>query len=224
MNKVFTYIINMEQYYHNIPLYWSYLSLNEQKQAKSYYNQLLTDRYIISHGILRYILGYYVDQPAYRLEFVNNEYGKPFLKGHNIQFNMAHSNDVVCYVVTFKNNVGIDIEFYDNTFDIIAISTLVLTKQEIELLQSLNSEEKYKTFYTLWTKKEALVKTMGKGLSYPVNTISAIKLLSCNHIFLTDEDSKLQKKWYCYELKTSMHYFGSIGAENKIDEISYATI
>ena len=61
MNKVFTYVVDMDKYYDNLSLFWEYLSINEQEQAKKYYDKVLADRYIISHGILRSILSYYIN-------------------------------------------------------------------------------------------------------------------------------------------------------------------
>jgi len=221
MNKAFAYIVDMNKFHHNLSLLWEYLSIKEQNQAKRYYNKLLTERYIISHGILRYILSYYVHQPASKLEFTSNIYGKPFLKDNQIQFNMSHSGNIACYVVTFNNQIGVDIEFQDNTIDIIEISELIFTPQEIELLKSLNYKAKYKSFYTFWTKKEALVKALGKGLSYPINKIETMGLLSGKGILFPNENSELQQKWYCYELKVPKNYSGAIGTENKIDKIAY---
>ena len=221
MNKVFTYIVDMDKYHDNLLLFWEYLSIKEQEQAKKYYNKVLANRYIISHGILRSILSYYVDQSPSSLELINNTYSKPFLKNSNIEFNMSHSRNMVCYVIAFNNKIGVDIEFYDNSIDIMEISEVVFTKKEIKLIKSLNNKEKYKIFYTFWTKKEALVKAIGKGLSYPINTIEVIKLLSGKNILLTDRNNELQQKWYCYELEISKDYSGAIGIQNKIDDLVY---
>ncbi len=221
MNKVFTYIIDMDQYHDSLLLFWEYLSINEQEQAKKYYDKVLADRYIISHGILRSILTYYIDQSPSGLELINNTHGKPFLKNSTIEFNMSHSRNMVCYVIAFNNKVGVDIEFYNTTIDVIGMLELVFTKKEVELIKSLDIDEQYNTFYKLWTKKEALVKAVGKGLSYPINTIEVIKLLSGQNILLTDKNNELQQEWYCYELKTPKDYFGAIGIQNKIDELVY---
>ena len=142
MNKVFTYIIDMDQYHDNLSLFWEYLSINEQEQAKRYYDKVLADHYIISHGILRSILSYYIDQSPSSLELINNTYGKPFLKNSNIEFNMSHSRNMVCYVITFNNRVGVDIEYYDSATDIVEMLELVFTKKEIELIKSLCGENR----------------------------------------------------------------------------------
>jgi len=221
MNKVFTYIIDMDQYNDNLSLLWKYLSINEQEQAKKYYDKVLANHYIISHGILRSILGYYVDQSPSSLELINNTHGKPSLKNSNIEFNMSHSRNMVCYVIAFNNKIGVDIEFYNTTIDIMEMLELVFTKKEIELIKSLDIDEQYKTFYKSWTKKEALIKAVGRGLSYPINTIEVIKLLPGQNLLLTDGNDELQQEWYSYELEAPKGYFGAIGIQSRINEIIY---
>jgi len=119
---------------------------------------------------------------------------------------MSHSSNMVCYVIAFNNKIGVDIEFYNTTIDII---------------RSLDIDEQYKTFYKFWTKKEALVKAVGKGLYYPINKIEVIKLLSGESILLVDGNKELQQEWYCYELKAPKGYFGAIGIQSRINEIVY---
>lgn len=224
MNKAFIYIVDMDRHSNNLYSFWKCLSIDEQEHAKKYYTKLLTNSYIISHGILRYILSYYTNQPAHSLEFINNMYGKPFLKYSNIQFNISHSRNMACYVVTFNNKVGIDIEFHDNTLDIMGISELVLTQKEVALLRSFSTKERYEAFYTLWTRKEALVKAIGEGLSYPIRTIEAMSITSCDKIILTGGTNNVKQELYIYTLRAVPNYSGSIATETKIDEIVYLEV
>lgn len=226
MSKIFALIVDMDRYHNFLPLFWKLLSINEQKKAKKYCNKLLINRYITSHGILRCIISHHVNQPAAQLEFTNNIYGKPFLKDNNIQFNMSHSHNIACYVLSFNNKVGVDVEFHDNIIDMTGISEIVFTKKEIELLKSFNTQEKYKAFYTMWTQKEALVKAIGRGLSYPINTIETTELLSINNILPIPENNEsnkytLHNTWYCCRLETPENYSGAIVAHNQIDKITY---
>lgn len=220
-NKVFVYIVNMNKCLNNLDQFWNILSVSEKEQAKRYYTPLLTKRYVISHGILRHILSYYAKQPTHSLKFVNNKYGKPFLKNSSIQFNMSHSHNMVYYIVAHDHKVGIDIEFHDHTIDVTALSELVLTPREITLLESFCPRERYKTFYTLWTKKEALVKAIGEGLSYPINSIEAMSIVSYDNITLTSSDNNAKQKLYIYTLRSTPNYSGAIAIETKVDKIVY---
>jgi len=220
-NKVFIFIVNLTSHINNVSTYWEYLSIQEKIKASKYYTEYLSKKYIISHGILRYILSFYTKQHPQKIEFNYNEYGKPFLKNSNIQFNISHSHNMVSYIIALNYRVGIDIELHDKNLNIEDVAALVLTTDEYKYLSSLKSRDKLRIFYILWTKKEALVKAIGQGLSYPINTIEVIRLLSGKGVLLNDKNNKLKQQWYCYELEVPENYSGAIGIENKIDEIVY---
>jgi 4'-phosphopantetheinyl transferase len=222
-NRVFIFTVNLTSYINNISKCWECLSVKEKIQANKYYTKSLSDKYIMSHGILRYILSHYTKQYPKDIEFTHNEYGKPFLKNSNIYFNMSHSHNMVSYIVALNQRVGIDIEMHDNNLNVQELASLVLTSGESQYLSSLNSKEKFALFYHLWTKKESLIKANGQGLSYPINTIEAIALSSgINILLFTNEKNILQQEeWYYYELETPKNYSGAIAIENKIDEIVY---
>lgn len=221
VNKVLIFTVNLTSHINNVSTYWEYLSIQEKIKASKYYTEYLSKKYIISHGILRYILGFYTKQHPQKIEFNYSEYGKPFLKNSNIQFNMSHSCNMVSYMIALNYRVGIDIELHDKNLNIEDFADLVLTPEEYKYLSSLKSRDKLRLFYILWTKKEALVKAIGQGLSYPINTIEVIRLLSGKGVLLNDKNNELRQPWYCYELEVPENYSGAIGIENKIDEIVY---
>ena len=71
INKLLIYIVDMDRCTQNISQFWELLSISEREKAKRYYTQLLTDRYIISHGLLRSILSYYIKQlPLWLKQFL----------------------------------------------------------------------------------------------------------------------------------------------------------
>jgi len=220
-NKVFIFIVNLTTYINNISNCWEYLSVKEKIQANNYYTKSLSNNYIMSHGILRYILSYYTKQQPNDIEFTYNEYGKPFLKNSNIHFNMSHSHNLASYIVALNYKVGIDIELHDNNLNIKELASLVLTQGESKHLSTLKPKEQIEFFYHLWTKKESLIKATGQGLSYPINTIEAIDLSFGQGVFLTNARNELQQEWYCYELQTPKNYSGAIAIDRKIDEIIY---
>jgi len=223
-NEAFVYIANLTNYKQDtqlMHLFWECLSTKEQTQAKQYYTSDLSDRYIISHGVLRYILSYYTRQLPQDIEFIHNEYGKPFLKNNNIQFNMSHSHDMVSYIISLDYRVGIDIELHDSTIDVHELSDLVFTPKEHEFIIKLDTIKKLDLFYKLWTIKESLIKASGQGLSYPINTIEAITLSPGENIFLDCDANKFKQGWYYFPLEVAEGYSGAIAIEHKINKITY---
>jgi 4'-phosphopantetheinyl transferase len=228
-NKAFVYIVNLTNNYndlilpHTIHKFWQCLSTDEKSQAAKYYSKQLSHQYIVSHGILRYILSYYTSQFPQNIEFIYNEYGKPFLKNNsrNIQFNMSHSYGMVAYVITLNYKVGIDIELYDENLNIQELTDLIFTKAEYKFFTTLKNQEKFRFFYSLWTKKESLIKANGRGLSYPINTIETMILTVDKKIFLANKENNSGQVWYYFPLEVPQNYSGAIAIEYKINKIIY---
>lgn len=95
-----------------------------------------------------------------------SEYDRPYLD--QVEFNISHSgNYVLCAISNNKLRIGVDveqvkpIEFSD--FD------RQFTEAEWQVIRS--DVDPLRGFYKMWTKKEAIVKADGKGLSIPLNKI-----------------------------------------------------
>ena len=90
-----------------------------------------------------------------------NEHGKPSLKNHpNIHFNLSHCKNGIAVVVDFSP-VGIDIESFRK--DNISLVRKTMNPAEAEWIRS--SSDPVETFTQFWTKKEAVVKLRGTGIT-----------------------------------------------------------
>ncbi|WP_250238575.1 4'-phosphopantetheinyl transferase family protein [Cardinium endosymbiont of Oedothorax gibbosus] len=217
-NKVFIYIVNLAECKLNINPFLQCLAAEEQVQASKYYTDHLRRQYIISHGILRYILGYYTKQHPKDIIFSYGAYGKPFLKESNITFNMSHSHDLVGYAIALDSRVGIDIELHDKNLEVQELAHLVFTPTEYRFFTCLNGDAKVSFFYDIWTKKESLIKANGQGLSYPINTIET---MGANTIALASKQNRYPKSWYCFPLRVKGDYSAALAIEHKINQIAY---
>lgn len=163
------------------------LSLEEKNQSKQFTTQDLKEKYIVSHGILRHILSIALQKKAEEILYKFNLFGKPMLldpRHSNIKFNMSHSKDLAAYIISKDQDVGIDIEWRNPQMCFEEFYADILTNAEIHLLQNstFNRQEKVNLFFDMWTKKEALVKTLGKGLSYSVKNIDTSNINQQHYI------------------------------------------
>jgi len=95
---------------------------------------------------------------------------KPYLKGHDLHFNISHSKDlVVCAIAEYP--LGIDIEFNDPDIHDPDF-TFQMTSNEFRKIQ--DSENKIKAFFTYWTRKEAVIKAHGAGMMLPLDSFEVI--------------------------------------------------
>lgn len=93
-----------------VKLLESTLSADEHERAARFRFPGGKQRYIIAHGCLRNILARYLDREPGQLRFSRNEYGKPALQSHELEFNLSHSGDFALVAVTRGHNVGVDVE------------------------------------------------------------------------------------------------------------------
>ncbi len=154
------------------------LSAEEIDRAQRFIRKSDQDRYVFAHGVLRSVLGAYLGCAPHKLIFENKQYYKPRLVSHSggndIQFNLSHSGDMILIAVTRGPAVGIDVEHMRRIPDVLQIVNRFFSADERELLNTLSSEDFDEGFFTYWTSKEAFLKGMGKGLSYPLDKFSII--------------------------------------------------
>lgn len=87
------------------------------------------------------------------------EYGKPYFENIPIYFSISHTCDIwTCLMADFK--VGIDIQISKN-LDYEKIAKRFFSKEEAIFVR----ENGKKSFFEIWTRKEAFVKYTGKGFS-----------------------------------------------------------
>jgi 4'-phosphopantetheinyl transferase len=139
-----------------------FLEVSEHNRAKKYHKEKDKNRFIISRSLLKFALAYYVQSNVESVSIKLLPNKKPYLCEHpNVYFNVSHSGD---YAVIAINNtpIGIDIEYIDLQYSFQDIVSSVFNEDEIHFIN--HSDHKTKDFYGLWTKKEAFVKALGKGI------------------------------------------------------------
>jgi 4'-phosphopantetheinyl transferase len=128
------------------------------------------DRFILCRGLLRQTLGSKLNRNPATIDFHRNEQGKPYLPDNDLQFNMSHSRDRLLIAVTHKRAVGVDIEFRRKGVPMDAIAERWFAPQEIAFFQA--SEDSQHAFFDIWSRKEAYVKALGKGIFQDLTSFS----------------------------------------------------
>lgn len=97
-------------------------------------------------------------------EIISVEHEKPKFKDiHDIYFNLSHSAKHIVLSVG-QGNQGIDLEFVKTRHGFDALKEKVLSKEEITVFSHYSDSLQLDTFTSLWTVREALLKTSGVGL------------------------------------------------------------
>lgn len=144
------------------------LSADERERAARFRFPEHRDRFIAGRGLLRELLGVCLGRPAAALRFGQGSHGKPALAGEEaeagLHFNLSHSAGQALYAVAHRE-VGVDLEHIDRTTSFAAILDRVCTPRELALFRAQPPEREREAFFSCWTRKEAIAKALGGGLS-----------------------------------------------------------
>lgn len=128
-------------------------------------------RYVAAHGTLRRILSRFVGRPPAELAFACGPQGKPSLairKGEEpIHFSLSRSSTLALVALAWQGEVGVDVEQVRPLHDVLAIARRMFAPTEHEALLHLPEVERLPAFLGYWSRKEAIVKAIGRGLSFP---------------------------------------------------------
>ncbi len=154
------------------------LSPDEFDRISAYTRKEPYQNYVLSRGILRILLGSYLHLPPQSIRMAYSRYGKPEISPsqntENIHFNISHANNCLLIAVGKKYRMGIDVEYIKKIIDYGVIAEELFTEEEYQMLSPLSFQEQKKAFFEIWTRKEALIKCMGEGLTYPLHTLNVI--------------------------------------------------
>ncbi|HVU87660.1 MAG TPA: 4'-phosphopantetheinyl transferase superfamily protein [Pirellulales bacterium] len=150
------------------------LSADERARAARFHFDRDRNKYVAARGILRRLLARYTGNDAAGLLFRYGPRGKPELDGGGVaqavQFNVSHRGGFALYAFVMAREVGVDVEFVREVSEARAIARNHFTPAEIRLLESAADERAaQERFFRLWTRKEAVIKAVGTGLSMPLD-------------------------------------------------------
>src|SRR5262249_10218058 len=132
------------------------------------------DRFVRRRLALRRILAGYLDAPPAAIDYRKGPWGKPELSerfaGSGLLFNTTDSADLALIACTRRVRVGVDIERTGAAPDLLDVARRFFSAAECYALAALGQQPRVEAFYRCWTRKEALVKGIGGGLSLRTDT------------------------------------------------------
>jgi 4'-phosphopantetheinyl transferase len=153
--------------------YFSLLSPDERGRARRFRFERDRRRFVVGRGLLRTILGRYLNLPPETFQFTYEASGKPALADEtSLCFNLAHSADLALYAFTRERDLGIDLEEIHAVTDVQQLADQFFSPRERAELAALPAERKLEVFFSGWTRKEAYLKARGEGLGYPLDLFS----------------------------------------------------
>lgn len=153
--------------------YQSHLGPEESARAARFRHDRDRDRFVARRGQLRERLARELDQDPGRLRIETDPHGKPFLPDcPELGFNLSHSHALALCVIGRGLALGCDIERRDREFACRRVADRLFAPSERAALAALPDALWAEGFFNCWTRKEAYVKALGLGLSYPLDAFT----------------------------------------------------
>jgi 4'-phosphopantetheinyl transferase len=192
------------------------LSADETIRAEQYYFQEDRQRFIVARGVLRAILGRYLQTEPSQVRFCYSAYGKPAIesgagRSSYLNFNIAHSGQLALFALTLSRQIGVDLERVRVDLDYEQIAERFFSPHERRSLRAVPDHLKSEAFFNCWTRKEAYVKARGAGLSTPLDqfTVSLIPGEPARLLNIRD-DPRAVVRWSLWELRPGPGYAGAL--------------
>ena len=123
-------------------------------------------RFVAARAALREILAGYTGLDPLELPILRNAHGKPYFDFPGAPgFNLSHSGDIGMLAVGRAAAIGIDVESRELPRDARDLAASVFSPEERDALHCVADDALDEAFFTCWTRKEALLKALGTGLT-----------------------------------------------------------
>ncbi len=156
-----------------------WLSDDERVRAARFVRDSDRWRFIEAHALLRFVLGHHLDMEPGSIEFVLSPHGKPQqscpASARGLGFNLSHTTGMIAVALAVDGQrVGVDVEKCGSGVDALEIAGSHFSPRESAYLNALPRAAQADAFRQLWTRKEALHKADGRGLSLPLDTFDTL--------------------------------------------------
>jgi len=195
------------------------LEPDELERASRFHFEKHRRHFIVARGFLRSVVARYLETQPEALRFVYGAYGKPGLASeHGLRFNLSHSNEVALLAVTLDAELGVDVEHIRADFASEDIARRFFSRAEVETFNALPKEEQVAAFFRCWTRKEAYIKAIGKGLSQALDAFDVTLAPGAAPELTRAEDDDVSR-WLLRDIHVGEGYAGALVAERPVAEV-----
>lgn len=147
---------------------------NELARAARFRAEEHASRFVVAHARLRQQLAVLLGEEPADITFASGAHGKPRMAGDaaasGLEFNLSHSGSLGLVGWAWRRAIGVDIEFWRPMSDEAALVRRFFSAAEIAAYEQLDPHARSPAFFNCWTRKEAYVKAVGRGLGLPLDS------------------------------------------------------
>lgn len=207
----------------NLTYFKSILNHDEINVASKYHFSKNIQCSIVSRACLKILLGNYLRCHPSLITLRKNKYGKLFVsKQSNFFFNVTHTDEIILYAFAMTP-IGIDIENTKHNIEFLEIAKIFFSEGEIKKLEKVSEDDLRSTFFRIWTRKEAFIKAIGKGLSLSLNQFEVTALTEEPACILSIHQ-KTKHDWFLQSFVPETGYQAAFVQKHLIEKVNYFSL
>ena len=194
------------------------LEADELKRAGRFHFEKHRKHFVVGRGGLRHVLARYLDANPEEFRFSYGTYGKPELVSEGLRFNMSHSHGVALFAVALDRELGVDVEHVRADFATEDIARRFFSRVEVATFNALDKGEQAAAFFRCWTRKEAYIKAIGRGLSEPLDAFD-VTLAPGEAAALLRAERGDTSRWAMFDINAGADYAAALAVEAPVSNI-----
>jgi 4'-phosphopantetheinyl transferase len=206
------------------------VTADEYARAARFRQEADRQRFLCGRLLLRTFLGHHLGIAAREVRFVNGEFGKPEVDIERaadagiLRFNLAHSGEWLLFALARDRELGVDVEQHRTMSDAIQIARRFFAPPEVAALEALDSALHHDTFFRVWSRKEAIVKATGQGISAGLDRF-AVSPDASDHVTLRGLDGDpAWDRWTIRGLDMPPNYTAAVAYDRRGDNGEAVTV
>jgi 4'-phosphopantetheinyl transferase len=190
------------------------LDRDEAERAARFHDPRHAQRFTAAHGWLREIVGAYAGTAPERLAFRQGARGKPHLVHDTaaaLEFNLSHAQHLGLIGVACGAAIGVDIEVMRPMTEMADIAQRNFAPAEFHEWRQLPAAERAAGFFACWTRKEAVIKATGDGLSMPLESfVVSVHPTRPARLFAIDGSADAAAQWTLQSFRPADGVFAAV--------------
>lgn len=143
------------------------LSQDERQRVRAFKQDRQRNRFIARRAILRWLTGRYLSCKSESLRFSATPLGKPLLQwpiAPRLAFSVSQTDAMALLAFAWGCRLGVDVEQWLDSVDAAGVGQDIFFSDEKKTVDA-GQADSAAAFFRIWTRKEALLKALGTGLS-----------------------------------------------------------
>ena len=194
------------------------LSEDELRRADRFLFERHRRRFVTGRAHMRRILARYLETLPESISFEYTGLGKPRLHGSRPGrgwcFNFSNSHQRALLAIARDVEIGVDIEHLRNMASLEGLAERYFADDETRYILAQPEPLRTMSFFHCWTRKEAFLKAIGKGLAFPLTDVTVIlNPTSDVRIVAINDEAQEAGDWTLEHLDVEPEYVGAMACK-----------